>query len=220
MKKTLRRSQLLHLAAVAAMFLLTAWAWGQLPPDAQIPTHWNASGDVDQTSSKAFGLMFAPLLSLAMLALFTVLPAIEPRREHLEASATAYAVAWSGIALLLALIHAGIVLAAFGYDVPMDRAMPLLIGFLFLGLAWAMPRIQSNFMLGIRTPWTLSSEYSWQRTHAAGRWVFGAIGIAMVAMGLVGVGEQGFMVVIGGAVAASLALAGYSYLMWRQDPET
>lgn len=218
MSKPLRQGQLLHLAAIAAMLGLSAWAWGQLPPDARVPTHWNLAGDVDGTSGKAQGLLFAPLLSLAMLAVFTALPALEPRREHLAASADAYAVVWGGVAVLLGIVHGGIVLAALGHDVPVDRAMPLLVGGLFLALAWAMPRIQSNFMLGIRTPWTLSSEHSWRRTHAAGRWVFGGVGLAMMAMALVGGGEQAFAVVIGGAVASALALVAYSYAMWRQDP--
>lgn len=219
MNRAFRPIQLAHLVLLLAMLGLSAWGWSQLPLDARIPTHWNIDGVVDDTSGKAVGLLMLPGISLAVLALFSAIPAIEPRRRNLEASSAAYRVIWGGVALMFAVLHGMMVLAALGFDVPIERVVPVLIGALFLAMAWVMPGIRSNFMVGIRTPWTLSSEYSWRRTHEAGRWVFGAVGVALLVYGLFGTGEQLLIYVIVGAVASSLVLVAYSYAMWRADPQ-
>jgi uncharacterized membrane protein len=219
MKDLVRRIGLFHAATLLAMLAITAWAWGRIPPGAQIPTHWNAAGEVDGTSGRAFGLLIIPGVSLVIFALFMVVPSIEPRRRHLEQSASAYAVVWAGVATLMLIIHAIVVAAALGHSPVVAQWMPGLIGALFLAMAYVLPRIQSNFMLGIRTPWTLSSEYSWRQTHLAARWVFGVVGVLLIGLAVIGAGDAAFTVTIVAAVAGAVGLFAYSFITWRQDPE-
>ena len=48
----------------------------------------------------------------------------------------------------------------------------ILIGILFVILGNYMPKLQQNFTVGIRVPWTLNSTENWNRTHRLGGKMF------------------------------------------------
>ena len=50
--------------------------------------------------------------------------------------------------------------------------MPLGVGLLFIFLGNFLTRVEPNWFIGIRTPWTLSSDTVWRKTHRTGGWVF------------------------------------------------
>ncbi len=81
-----------------------------------------------------------------------------------------------------------------------------------------MHKIRPNWFVGIRTPWTLSSELSWRKTHRLGGWVLALMGLALVVSGLVG-SPAAFGVALIFLVAGIIFLFVYSYLVWRVDPE-
>jgi uncharacterized membrane protein len=80
-----------------------------------------------------------------------------------------------------------------------------------------MGKLRPNWFAGIRTPWTLSSRESWEKTHRLGGHVFVAIGLAIVVVGLLraewAVTATLVLLLVGG-----LGLIVYSYLVWRDDP--
>jgi uncharacterized membrane protein len=53
-------------------------------------------------------------------------------------------------------------------------------GIMFMLIANVLPRLQPNWFVGIRTPWTLSSEECWNRTHRLGGQLGIPIGILIV----------------------------------------
>ncbi len=96
------------------MFALAAWAWPQVPPDAQIPVHWNASGTPNGFAGKLPGLLAIPLIAAALAGLFVLIPAIEPRRCHLFESGKPYTVTWVAVLGLMAVLQLATVLYALG----------------------------------------------------------------------------------------------------------
>ena len=65
-----RRPMLLVSAAtLGAMFLVSAWAWTQLPPDAQVPIHWGVDGQPDDWADKTVGLFLLPLIATGVAVL-------------------------------------------------------------------------------------------------------------------------------------------------------
>lgn len=210
----------ISLAIVAGMFALSAWAWGLIPPGAEIPIHWNAGGQVDGTAGRTFGLLVTPVIGLLITGLLGLVPKMEPRREHLERSSFAYVTVIISVIALMAFIHVLVVVSALGTPVAMERLMPAAIGVLFIVLGSVMHRMESTYMMGIRTPWTLASERSWEATHRAGRWVFVAIGIGLLAIAGIGDGEAAFAWMIGGLVVGLFGLMAYSYVVWRGDAES
>ena len=219
MRTTLRRATILNLVIVAAMLALSAWAFGQLPAGTEIPIHWNAEGIVDDTSNKWFGLLVIPVGTVLLSGLLWVLPRLEPRRENLERSSFAYATVVVSVVVMMAVVHTIIVMAALGSSISVERVMPAGVGALFLVLGSVLDRVRSNYMMGIRTPWTLSSERSWEATHRAGKWMFMVFGAALIGLAAAGGGTNAFIALIVGLMLAAVGLTVYSYMVWRDDPD-
>ena len=109
---------------------------------------------------------------------------------------------------------------AIGHEtsVPVGGLIIGAVGLLFIVLGAVMGRLRPNWFAGIRTPWTLSSTRSWERTHRVGGWVF--IGIGALTMGLAPVGGE--LAIVAMMVAMLVGVVGlvvYSYVVWRDDPD-
>ena len=85
---------------------------------------------------------------------------------------------------------------------------------LFIFLGNYMGKLRRNFWMGIRTPWTLTSDVVWERTHRVGGWLFVAIGLLGIPFSFVPqLRIFGMLVLI---VLAAIFLTIYSYLCYRQ----
>jgi uncharacterized membrane protein len=214
----IRRPLLISLGLVAAMFIVSAWAWSQLPPGAQIPIHWGIDGQANGYAPKEVGLLFVPLIAIALTLLFAGIPRIEPRRANLVRSGHAYVSVWIGVLGLLLIVHVITTLAALGHSVAITAWVLGAVGVLFVVIGNVLGKVRSNFFFGIRTPWTLSSDLSWNRTHRLGGRLFVAFGLVMVITGLFGATGLATAVLIGGIIAIVVVLMVYSYMVWRDDP--
>jgi uncharacterized membrane protein len=206
-------------AVVVAMLLLSSWAWFQLPDDAQIPVHWGPSGEADAFGPKWLGLLGLPLVAMGILALLAFIPRIEPRRENLERSSTAYVAIGVAVLALMAAIHVFAVLAALGSAANIAPVAGIGVGVLFVVIGNFIGKTRSNWFFGIRTPWTLSSERAWTRTHRLGGYLFLALGAAMIVAAFLLPPEAFIWIVLIGVFGLIGVLFGYSYLVWRNDPD-
>jgi uncharacterized membrane protein len=73
--------------------------------------------------------------------------------------------------------------------------------------------------MGVRTPWTLSSELSWTRTHRLAGRLFALVGVLALLVAVTGIPELIFAVIGGGTIVTVVVVVVYSYLVWRDDPE-
>lgn len=215
-----RRPLLLFSAAVVgAMTLLSAWAWGQLPPDAQVPIHWGIDGHVDGYASKEIGLFLLPLTAAGIAALLAVIPRFEPRRANLERSRKAYGAIWIVIVALVGAVHALAVAVALGAVLDVTRLILIGTGVVFVVIGNFLPKVRPNYLMGIRTPWTLASDLSWVRTHRVGGRLFVVEGFVLIALGLLGARPEVLAVaVIGAIVIEIVVVVVYSYRVWKMDP--
>lgn len=74
-------------------------------------------------------------------------------------------------------------------------------------------------MMGIRTPWTLTSELAWNKTHRLGGKLFMLTGGVTILAALFGSPEATFILMMAGVVGILLVAFPYSYLVWKDDPE-
>jgi uncharacterized membrane protein len=219
--KTKRYKGTLIFSGVIFLFTLalTIWAWGQIPADAQIPFHWNIKGEADNYASKAVGLMVGPIAVIFLTLLLIFIPRMEPRKENLDQSQKAFQTVIGGILLFLAGLHLITILAVLGYKANIVTMMAFLLGALFMAIGNYLGKIRSNFMFGIRTPWTLSSEISWNKTHRLGGWLFLLIGLLVFLSGFIHNAELTFGLLFGGLFGSIILLFGYSYWVWKGDEE-
>ncbi len=158
-----------------------------LPADVKIPTHWNMKGEIDGYSSKWVGILLFPIMNLLILGMLRFMPIFSVRYKN---SADRFEKVIPNFTLILvgffALIHIFTLLVAIGFIGKVNQPIFILMGFLFIFLGNFLPKVPSNFYLGIRTPWSLSSETVWRKTHRVGGICFVISGIMMIMASLIG----------------------------------
>ncbi len=169
-------SGLVTYASIAASTAVTAFFYRALPE--RLATHWNASGQADGTSGKALGAFLLPAISAALSLLLFVLPSIDPMREGFSVSRKAYDRMVMALAVFFFLLQMMILSWNLGVRFDFSRFLMPALGALFFSIGTFLPGIRRNWFAGIRTPWTLSSEEVWTKTHVQAGAVFRLIGVA------------------------------------------
>jgi immunity protein, SdpI family len=216
-----RRPMILFSAGViAAMLVVSAWAFTQLPAGAPVPVHWGIDGQIDGYAPKEVGLFFLPVLTAVLAGILAVIPRYEPRRANLERSSKAYGAIWTAAIVLFGALHVLFIAAALGTVFDVTRPVLIGIGALLVVVGNYLPKVRPNYIMGIRTPWTLASDLSWARTHRIGGRLFVVEGLLILALGILGVRDVLVVVaVLGSAVVGLVVVFVYSYRVWKLDPE-
>ncbi len=203
---------------ILAMFLLGGYAWIQLPADQQIPVHWNAAGEADRYGGKFEGLMLLPIIGAGTIVLLAVIPRIDPKRINIERSGKAYGMTMIGVIVFLTFLYITTTLQTLGYAVSLNRILPIGMGIMFMIIGNYMGKVRQNYMFGIRTPWTIASELSWNKTHRMGGWLFFGFGLLFTLFGVISGSAAWLLPMIGGLLVLVVILMAYSYYVWRNDP--
>lgn len=199
------------LAAAAAIAVM----YPRLP--AVVPSHWDAYGRVDGYMSRGLMVLMGLGLPVAIYALMTVLPRIDPRRENYARFAGAYGLIRAAVAILITGIFAVALATGAGHPLPVERIAPVAVGLLFVLIGNVMGQVRHNYFVGIRTPWTLADEEVWRRTHRFGSLVFVVAGLAMTLVGVVGPGGAWVLsIMLPCILAVTLLPVVYSYMAWRR----
>jgi uncharacterized membrane protein len=202
------------LIAVLAGFAFSAVVYSRLPD--QMPVHWNWAGEVDGWAGRTQGAFMMPALALAVWALMRFLPRIDPRRANYVKFGDTYELIVAAIVVMLVLIHIAVLGAALGWPISIGRVVPALIGALLLLLGNVLPRARPNWWFGIRTPWTLSNDRVWDRTHRVGGYMLAGAGCLMLLSAAVP-SPWTVALAFAGAMVAGLGSVVYSYIVWRQE---
>ncbi len=201
--------------ATLAALGFSLWALPQLP--AQVATHWGFSGEPDGWSSAAFAAFLLPGMMLLLSALFSALPTIDPLKRNYEFHGSVYFLLANVIVIFMVVLHLLVLGTALGWPVDMRVAMPILLGALFVFIGNLMTRIRPNWFMGIRTPWTLSSERVWRKTHRVGGYCFTIAGLVVMVSGFVVPGAMATKVLLAALLPAIVWPVVYSYLEWRRE---
>ncbi|MFC6716536.1 SdpI family protein [Natrialbaceae archaeon GCM10025810] len=206
-----------HRFAIAGGFVVlsavvSALAAPELPD--RIVTHWNAAGEPDGTMAKGPALVLLPGLSALSLALFAVLPRIDPLGENVAAFRPSYDWFVVIVAAFFALLHGGIVAFNLGYEVDVTLLVVGSLAVLFYSLGILLERAEPNWFVGIRTPWTLSDEAVWNRTHRLGARLFKLTAL-LAALGLF-VPDYAVYFVLVPVLATAVVTLAYSYYLYER----
>ena len=202
---------LMILGATVAGLLL----WNQLPDP--MASHWNINDQVDGYMSRTWGVFMIPLITLGMFVLFLVIPSIDPLKANIAQFRGALNLFIVLIIACMVYIY-GLTLAwNFGYTgFRMSSAMLPAIGLLFIFIGFMMRQARRNFFIGIRTPWTLSSDTVWDETHRIGSVLFMISGALAFLGGFFG-GITAFWLMFAPLMGSTIFLLMYSYVLYRRE---
>jgi len=202
--KTLIITSIIILLPILAGIIL----WNQLPDP--MPSHWNASGEIDGWSSKPFAVFGLPLILLAAQWLCVLGTSADPKKNN-HPTKIVHLVLWI-IPVLSVVMHTFVYLIALGYGVRMEVVMPILIGLIFTIIGNYLPKCKQNYTIGIKIPWTLNNEENWNKTHRFAGFLWVVCGIAIMLSGFFG----SFWIFLPIALLMVLAPFAYSYYLHRK----
>ena len=210
-----RTTTIVVLLMVLAAILVGSLLWDRLPDP--MASHWNVNDQVDDYMPKFWGVFMLPLITLGMFVLFLAVPSIDPLKANIAQFREAFN--------LFIVLIVGFMLYLFGLtlvwnlgysDFKMSGAMLPAIGLLFIFIGFLMRQAKRNFFIGIRTPWTLSSDSVWNETHRVGAILFIISGALAFIGGFFG-GTVAFWMLFAPLVGSTLFLLVYSYLLYRRE---
>ena len=201
---------MIAVAALAGLLL-----WNRLPD--QIASHWNIHDQVDGYMSKFWGVFLLPLISVGMFALFRLVPSIDPLKANIAQFRETFNLFILLIVGFLLYLY-GLTLAwSLGYtNFKMSGALLPAIGLLFIFIGFLLRQAKRNFFIGIRTPWTLSSDTVWNETHRIGAVLFVVSG-ALAFLGAFFGGMTAFWMMFVPIIGSTLFLLVYSYVLYRRE---
>ena len=208
------KTEFIPLLLIILMALAAVYFYNNLPE--RVAMHWNFAGVVDGYGSGQAQAVALPMVAIGMYLLFLLLPYLDPKKERYEQFSKVYHIFKAIILALLAVIYFIIGLNGLGYNLPVGIIIPGLIGLLFIIIGNYLGKIKPNWFMGIRTPWTLSSEEVWNKTHRFGGKMFILAGLLMMAETIMP-NSWKLAVFIAMIVMLLFGTVGYSYIVFLQE---
>jgi uncharacterized membrane protein len=208
------RSRWFGLVVAVLAGAVSVWAYSRLPP--MVATHWSLQGTPDGYSSRLWAAIVMPLVIVGLTGLFNVLPKVDPRHENYAKFLNTYWLIANAALVFAGVAHALIVTNALGYTVQVDRLLPVGVGLLFAFLGNYLTRVEPNWFIGVRTPWTLSSDAVWRKVHRTAGWLFVLAGLVIAAGAFAPRRAFVPLFVTAIVVAAGIPVV-QSYVLWKRE---
>ena len=150
------RNTYFNVFVIALAIFLSVFTYSSLSPE--IAIQWN-NGEVTNTASKFLGVITIPAVMIFIYVILSLLFKTSEKKTNPNNLSKRISI----ILILLSLLSVHIVVLAsgLGYVMNMGIIGGLIVGIATMVLSNIMPQAKSNFVFGLRTPWTLSDEKVW-----------------------------------------------------------
>ncbi len=181
----------------------------------KMASHWNAEGKVNGYMPKNVALFLIPFIILFLSLLFIAIPKVDPMKSNIENFKKYY----DGFVILFLIfmlsLHIQIILWNIGLKIPFNLFIPSWTAILFFYIGILLENAQQNWFIGIRTPWTLSSEKVWNKTHRLGGKLFKIA--AFIALAGIFFPKYAIWFILLPALAFAFCLIAYSYFEYQKS---
>ncbi|MED3957483.1 SdpI family protein [Priestia aryabhattai] len=198
--------------------LLTLVAWIIALPHlpATMPIHWGANGEADGFATKINAMILTVGIMVLIYFIIAFVPRIDPRKENYKYFSKTYNILLNAVLLLFFFVNISTILQGLGYNVPMSYIAPIMAGLVFIIIGNYLQRVRSNYFMGIRTPWTLSNENVWKKTHRLSGKIFFIGGLLILISAFLPDGYKS--VIMWGSIVLCVAIPYlYSYLAYKKE---
>ncbi|GAB1805341.1 SdpI family protein [Priestia megaterium] len=198
--------------------LLTLVAWLIALPHlpATMPIHWGANGEADGFATKINAMILTVGIMVLIYFIIAFVPRIDPRKENYKYFSKTYNILLNAVLLLFFFVNMSTILQGLGYNVPMSYIAPIMAGLVFIIIGNYLQRVRSNYFMGIRTPWTLSNETVWKKTHRLSGKIFFIGGLLILISAFLPDGYKS--VIMWASIVLCVAIPYlYSYLAYKKE---
>jgi uncharacterized membrane protein len=183
-------------------------------PD-MMASHWNAAGEVNGTMPKFWGLFLMPIISAMLLGLFMIIPKIDPLAKNIKKFRKQFDMFVLLLMLFMLYIYLLTIGWNFGVRFGMTQALAPALALLFYYTGAMMMKSKRNWFVGIRTPWTMSSDRVWNETNRLGGKLMKAAGV--VALFGVVFPDFAFVLILAPVLAFAVFSVVYSYVIFKRQ---
>jgi len=162
-------------------------------------------------------MLVFPITSIFVTLLLFFLPKIDPKGDNIRKSGPLLPLITILIAALMLGVQIIIIMAINGADIlNLNLFISFVLGILFIVMGYYMPRVKHNYMVGIRTPWTLHSEKVWTKTHQVSKpWMMSNGALFLVTMFVTAPYNLIIPMIYMGIVLIGIVF--YSYLLFAKE---
>ncbi|WP_318310687.1 SdpI family protein [Flagellimonas crocea] len=210
------KKELPIIGIVLLPFLYLAYIWDQLPE--KVPLHYNIKGEIDRYGDKSELILIPIMLPLLIYVLLLVVPYIDPKKQIQKMGNKYYSLKFI-LTLITSVMALFIIHSTKGGSLANPTFIFLIIGVTYLILGNYFKTIKANYFIGIRTPWTLESEYVWKKTHKLGGKVWFVGGILAIISSLVLPLQTNIKVFLAITVIITLVPVVYSYVLFKKQKD-
>ncbi|MFA6089377.1 MAG: DUF1648 domain-containing protein [Candidatus Woesearchaeota archaeon] len=213
MQKSTKISIVIIVILILLSFAIGIYSYQKLPD--KVASHWDANGNVNGYMGKFWGIFLMPIISVFMVLLFLFLPTIDPMKNNVAKFRTYFDYFIVCIIAFFFYIYILTIVWNFGFIFDMLVMMIPALSILFFFIGILLEKSKRNWFIGIRTPWTLSSDKVWDKTHKLGAKLFKLCAI----ISLIGifVPKYSIFIFIVPLLVVSVFLMVYSYIVYKKD---
>ncbi len=176
-KFRLRKSSIISIiASILILIIFNILFYDKMP--AELPTHWNFHGEVEDYSSRFDAMVLNQGFFVVMNIFMCFMLDNDPKNKR--QNKFVMTISKLAVPLLMILIYVLTIMTGLGRDVNVTVIIPLFVGLLFIAIGNYLPKTKRNYTMGIKLPWTLNSDENWRRTHRLGGICFIIIGISVI----------------------------------------
>ena len=208
-----KKAQIITIIIILISFAVGVYFYNQFPD--KVASHWNIQGEVDGYMSKFWGAFLMPIVCLGLFLLFLLIPRIDPLKRNIEKFRKYFDTFIVLIILFLFYVYLLTVFWNVGISFNMSRVILPAIGILFYYIGVLLKHAKRNWFIGIRTPWTLSSDNVWEKTHKLGSKLFKTAGV----IALLGIFFQSLAIwlILVPVILVSVYTIFYSYFEYKKE---
>jgi uncharacterized membrane protein len=209
----MRKSEIIISGIIILSFAIGIYYYPQMPE--KVASHWNAEGQVNGYTSKFWGLFLMPIISAGMLFLFILIPRIDPLKSNIQEFRKYFDGFIVLIIVFLFYIHLLTIFWNSGYTFNMLTFLSPALAILFYSTGILIENAKRNWFIGIRTPWTMSSDKVWDKTHKLGGKLFKIVGI--LALLAIFFESYAILIIVVPVIIVSIYTIVYSFFEYQKE---
>lgn len=157
------RKNILIFIIILLSLIISFYFYPQL--DDKIISHWDSQGNANGYISKTTGVLLIPIIMIITYFLFVILPKIDPLKKNILSFKYEFDSYLIFFLLFLFYIHLLMILYTIGILFNFSKLILPALGILVYRTGILISRCKKNWFIGIKTPWTLSNDFVWDKTH-------------------------------------------------------